>query len=360
MSAPSVSVYVHFPYCIRKCDYCAFFSLACAGGGIPDLTGAYMRELDCYHGILSGRKITSIYFGGGTPSLADPRMFERIIERLGGAPETTIEVNPATADEQKLRDFAAAGINRASIGMQSLDDGELAFLGRPHSALEAAECLDAARRAFDNVSADFIYALPGQSIEKWGEALNKIKSLGLSHYSLYQLSIEPKTRLFSRKIKSPDDKIAAGMLSLSRREMKDAAPQYEVSNYARPGFESRHNANYWTGGDYIGIGPAAAGRIRLDDKFYETQNPRSVEKWAASKPAFKPLPRKCRAREMAMTGLRMNRGISLDEFCANCGLELWDVADRNRFLEYGIAGAKRARLRTKNLAFLDYILGRVL
>jgi oxygen-independent coproporphyrinogen-3 oxidase len=353
-------VYVHFPYCLRKCGYCAFYSIACAGKEIPDLEAPYMRELERYRGIIANRRVSSIYFGGGTPSLANPKLFERLIKAIGGAPEITIEINPATANEAKLRDFRTAGVNRASIGVQSLDDAELAFLGRLHDAKGALECLDTAQKIFGNISADFIYAMPGQTIEKWGAALCKIKGLGLPHYSLYQLSIEPKTRLFSRKTKPIDDGIAVKMLNMARREMQSFAPQYEVSNYARPGCESKHNINYWTGGDYVGIGPAAAGRIRLDDKFYETQNPRDVGKWAASETKLKPLSRKWRAREMAITGFRMNDGIDLELFCANCGTDLWSVADRDRFSEYGYIARGRAKMRRKNQTFLDYILARIL
>jgi oxygen-independent coproporphyrinogen-3 oxidase len=219
MSIHSASVYVHFPYCVRKCDYCAFYSVACSGREIPDLEEHYIRELGHYRDILAGRRVSSIYFGGGTPSLANPRLFERLISEIGGAPEITIEANPATADKAKLRDFKLAGINRVSVGIQSLDDAELSFLGRAHDASAALKCLDEARGSFENISADFIYALPGQTAEGWGRALGKIKELNLPHYSLYELSIEPKTRLFSRKIKPPDEETAAWMLDISRREM---------------------------------------------------------------------------------------------------------------------------------------------
>jgi oxygen-independent coproporphyrinogen-3 oxidase len=324
------------------------------------LSGKYSGELEFYRKLLGKRIITSVYFGGGTPSLMKPEAVAKVLEAvdgffgLAGGAEISIEANPRTVDIQKLRAFRAAGINRISIGAQSLDDSQLEFLGRAHGAKDALTTIENARRVFDNISADFIYAIPGQSSEDWARSLQAIEALGLPHLSLYQLSIEKGTKLYGTR--PVPESLARSMFEYTNRRLRRTCPQYEISNYARPGSECRHNINYWNGGEYIGIGPSAAGRLRIDGKFYETKN--------SDGPVLKPLGKRARARELILTGLRMNRGIDFKEFEAGCGLSFWDAADRKVAERLAAAGLlaftdKKIRLLKRGRIMLDHIAGQI-
>jgi oxygen-independent coproporphyrinogen-3 oxidase len=307
-----------------------------------------------------------VYFGGGTPSLMQPESVARILEKidryfgLASDAEISIEANPRTFDSKKLRAFRAAGANRISVGAQSLDDGRLKFLGRIHNAGDALRALDAARRAFDNVSVDFIYATQGQGFDDWAEELERIAALSLPHLSLYQLSIERGTPMY-KMAKPVDDRLAAKMFEHTNRRLRRVCPQYEISNYARPGFECKHNINYWNGGEYIGIGPAAAGRIRINGKPFETKNPDGPSEWNCA-PKLRPMTRRARAREMILTGLRMNRGIDFAEFEKNCGIGFWSAANREKAEEFAKSGLmsitdRKIRLLNRGRILLDYLVG---
>lgn len=321
----TVSIYIHYPYCLSKCHYCDFASFPCLNKVVEDLTDFYLADLERFHTITKDRTVHTIYFGGGTPSLMDIKTVNAVMEKIHtlwnvevGA-EITMEANPKTVTLEKLRDLKSAGINRVSLGIQSLNDNTLKFLGRIHNVVDALHSLDMIRDNFENVSADFIYAYPNQTFNDWKEELVKINSLNLPHLSLYELIIEENTKLHNMvqcgKVSPIDENIAADMFTFTNEFLKDTTPQYEISNYAKPGFESKHNINYWDGGDYIGIGPAAASRIKTDS-FIINENPADILKWKENikNNSWQTLTQTERAEELIIMGLRKTRGLNLNLF----------------------------------------------
>ncbi len=337
------SIYIHFPYCLKKCNYCDFVSFPC-GKGVPDLTQIYFKELDLYYQKFGLKNISSIYFGGGTPSLMSVDMVEKILEKIYTLYhiekdcEITLEVNPKTVDEKKLCDFQLSGINRLSLGIQSFDDDELKFLGRVHNSNDAVHTLELARKYFKNISCDFIYALPNQTMEKWQQSLEKILLLDVEHLSLYQLIFEPKTPFYSflksGKITPISESLSKKMYEYTNKILKPKFPQYEISNYAKKDFESRHNLNYWNGGDYIGIGVSASGRIFDGKKHFISENPKTVSEWKNNIEnnilSIKTLSAKKRAEEMLIMGLRKNKGINFTEFKQNSSINFFDIVDSKK------------------------------
>ena len=268
-------VYVHWPFCARICPYCDFNIYRDRGVDAERWTRALTRELAYWAERTQGRRLTSVYFGGGTPSLAPLPVIEAVIdecERLWGFapdPEITIEANPTNAETSRFRAFHTAGVNRLSLGVQSFDDAALRFLGRDHDAATAQSAIETALAVFARVTADFIYARPEQTARMWGEELSRAISTGLTHLSLYQLTIEPGTafdRAVSKKRWAPADEDVAADLFDATQELTAAAglPAYEISNHAAPGEESRHNFLYWRQDDYFGVGPGAHGRVTTD------------------------------------------------------------------------------------------------
>jgi oxygen-independent coproporphyrinogen-3 oxidase len=267
----SLALYVHWPFCVSKCPYCDFNSHVRTAIDQEQWREALLADLAHEARLLPGRKLTSIFFGGGTPSLMDPRTVESII---GAAKahwsaasdiEITLEANPNSVEAERFADLASAGVNRLSLGLQSFDDTALRFLGRAHSAREGFRALEIAQKNFRRVSFDLIYALPGDTEERWSAMLAQALSLGTTHLSLYQLTIEPGTRfatMAQRRELEPLDPDAAASLYELTDEMTGTAgmPSYEISNYARPRQESRHNLTYWRYDDYAGVGPGAHGR----------------------------------------------------------------------------------------------------
>lgn len=275
-------VYVHWPFCARICPYCDFNVHRDRGVDAARWSAALVRELQYWAERTGGRRLTSLYFGGGTPSLAPLSTIEAVIaacERLWGfeaGPEITLEANPSGAELGRFAAFRSAGIGRLSLGVQSLDDAALRFLGRDHDGAGALRAIDAAMAAFPRVTADFIYARPGQSIDRWRDELSRAIATGLRHLSLYQLTIESGTafaRAVSKNRWAPaDEDLAADLFDLTQ-EMTAAAglPAYEISNHAARGEESRHNRIYWRQGDYVGVGPGAHGRVTFGGKRLETE-----------------------------------------------------------------------------------------
>ena len=275
-------VYVHWPFCARICPYCDFNVHRDRGVDAARWSAALVRELQYWAERTGGRRLMSLYFGGGTPSLAPLSTVDAVIaacDRLWGFeadPEITLEANPSGAELDRFAAFRNAGIGRLSLGVQSLDDAALRFLGRDHDGAGALRAIDAAMAAFPRVTADFIYARPGQSIDRWRDELSRAIATGLRHLSLYQLTIESGTafaRAVSKKRWAPaDDDLAADLFDLTQ-EMTAAAglPAYEISNHAAPGEESRHNRIYWRQGDYVGVGPGAHGRVTFGGKRFETE-----------------------------------------------------------------------------------------
>ncbi len=266
-----LALYVHWPFCVSKCPYCDFNSHVRASIDQDAWREALLADLAHEARLLRGRTLTSIFFGGGTPSLMDPPTVAAVIDaarqywRTAEDIEITLEANPNSVEAGRFADLAAAGVNRLSLGVQSFDDEKLAFLGRAHSASEALAALEVAQHCFARVSFDLIYALPGDDELSWRTTLAQALALGTGHLSLYQLTIEPGTRFAalhaSGKLAPLDPDAAAALYELTG-EMTQAAglPSYEISNHARSGEESRHNLTYWRYGDYAGIGPGAHGR----------------------------------------------------------------------------------------------------
>lgn len=266
-----LALYVHWPFCVSKCPYCDFNSHVREGVDQAAWRAALLTDLAHEASVLPGRKLQSIFFGGGTPSLMPPATVAAILdaaERAWGFAEgieITLEANPSSVEAARFADLASAGVNRVSLGLQSLDDQALKFLGRAHDVNEGQAALATAQSVFPRVSFDLIYALPGQRLTDWRAELARALSFGTEHLSLYQLTIEPGTRFATEalagRIVIPDGDSAADLFEATRADTKAAGlPAYETSNHARPGSESRHNLAYWRYQDYAGIGPGAHGR----------------------------------------------------------------------------------------------------
>ncbi|MGJ3261584.1 MAG: radical SAM family heme chaperone HemW [Rhodospirillales bacterium] len=343
MSAPDpgFGIYVHWPFCRRICPYCDFN--VHTETAIDDATwrDALLSELAHYAAETTGRTVTSIYFGGGTPSLMAPATVGAVIDAVAGywtiadEIEITLETNPTSSERARLAGFRDAGVNRLSVGVQSFDDDALAFLGRDHTAADSARTLEDANANFDRVTFDLIYARPGQALADWRGELDRALQHAAGHLSLYQLTIESGTPFFREGVAPPDDDIAADMFETTQAVLADAGmPAYEISNHARPGEESRHNLTCWRGGDYLGIGPGAHGRLTLDGAFAATHQVHTPARWlelvrehghgTAKRRKLTP---EDRGRELLMMGLRLADGVDLARFARIAGLPLDDLVD---------------------------------
>lgn len=338
-----LGIYVHWPYCAKVCPYCDFNVRRVRPVDEARWAQAFAVQLDRLAMDVAGPAV-SLFFGGGTPSLMSPNTVAAVIEaakrRLGFVrdPEITLEANPTDAEADRFAGFRAAGVNRLSLGVQSLDDEALAFLGRNHDAAEARRAFLAARRAFDNVSIDMIYARPGQSLDQWRGELAQALSWDPQHLSLYQLTIEAGTAFGMRarrgEVLAADEDDAADLYELTQ-DLTEAAglPAYEVSNHAATPFESRHNRLYWTDGDWFGLGPGAHGRVRRKDARIAMEGVRDPAQWLtliesggdglASQGPLSPLEM---ARERVVMGLRTRDGVSTAIFDAPCAANR-DAAD---------------------------------
>ncbi len=348
--AEGLALYIHWPFCLKKCPYCDFNSHVRDVLPQQRFARALRAELAFEAARLGRRRLASIFFGGGTPSLMAPETVAaligdatRLFEPLDDL-EITLEANPTSIEIGRLRAFRQAGVNRVSVGVQSLEDEALAMLGREHSGAQAIRALEAARQTFPRFSFDLIYARPGQSVASWRDELDRALALAADHLSLYQLTIEPGTQFEALhrqgRIVLPDDRLGAALY----RETGAVAAghglrDYEVSNYARPGSESRHNLAYWRYADYAGIGPGAHGRLTLataegGDAITATRRHRVPEIWAdrveraghgtTEETALSaPEP----AREMLLMGLRLSEGIESTRFLARTGTALRDALE---------------------------------
>jgi len=376
MSGESLALYVHWPFCVSKCPYCDFNSHVRAGIDQETWCEALLADLAHEARLLPGRKLNSIFFGGGTPSLMDPSTVAALIgaatthwtptDRI----EITLEANPNSVEAARFAELAEAGINRLSLGLQSFDDQALAFLGRAHSAREGFRALEIAQRNFRRVSFDLIYALPGDSENSWAATLAQALSLGTSHLSLYQLTIEPGTRFASMVAKhefEPLDADAAAALYELTDAMTSVAgmPGYEISNYARRGQESRHNLTYWRYGDYAGIGPGAHGRRlgmrtvrhRKPENFLSavTRNGHGIVEAAALDPSEA-------ADEALVMGLRLREGVEPHAIVEGFGVQRivdWSRVDRLVNSGHLSRDGARIALTAKGRLVLDHILGEI-
>ena len=333
MSSP-LALYIHWPFCVSKCPYCDFNSHVRETVDDDAWRATLLADMAYEAALTPGRKLTSIFFGGGTPSLMPSSTVAALIDAAaqhwGFADniEITLEANPSSVEATRFADIAAAGVNRVSLGLQSLDDAALAFLGRAHSVAESLDALAVAQHHFGRVNIDLIYARPAQTASQWEAELRRALSFGTDHVSLYQLTIEPGTR-FETLVRTghfipADDDDAATLYELTG-QMTSAAgiPAYEISNHAKPGSESRHNLSYWRYDDYIGIGPGAHGR-RLEAATQRHKKPENflsaVERNAHGISSEDRLDATTRATESLLMGLRLAEGISLSRLSERTGI----------------------------------------
>ena len=325
-------LYIHWPFCQAKCPYCDFNSHVSAQIDQARWCNALLAELDRVGAETQGRVLNSIFFGGGTPSLMDPDLVAALIERAAllwpqaNDMEITLEANPTSVEAGRFAAYRAGGVNRVSMGIQALNDEDLRRLGRLHSVAEARAAFDVARTHFDRVSFDLIYARQDQTLEAWEAELREALSMAIDHLSLYQLTIESGTAFGDRYAKGklrglPHDDLAADMYQRTGEICAEAGLEgYEVSNYAKPGSESRHNLIYWRYGDYAGIGPGAHGRLTLDGQRHATEQWRNPNKWLEAAEAGgaesqrRAISLADQSDEMMMMGLRLASGIDLNRW----------------------------------------------
>lgn len=289
---PPLSVYVHLPWCLAKCPYCDFNSHTWRGsGGLPedDYLDALQADLEEALPLVWGRAVQTVFVGGGTPSLFSPGAIDRLLTllrtrlRFVAGAEVTMEANPGTFEAQRFRDFAAAGVNRLSIGVQTFNDSALQAIGRVHDAAQARAAVDLAAKVFDTFNVDLMYALPGQSLENLEADLDEAHARGAPHLSCYHLTLEPGTPFARRPPLLPDDEVSADMEALVEATCAQAGlERYEVSAYARPGHRCRHNLNYWQFGDYLGIGAGAHGKLSFASRIVRQSRVRQPARYLAA------------------------------------------------------------------------------
>lgn len=380
----SLAVYIHWPFCKSKCPYCDFNSHVRDGVDQARWRAALLKELEYMAAKAPNRTVTSIFFGGGTPSLMPPATAAALIEKVhalwpaAGDIEITLEANPTSVEANTFADFKAAGINRVSLGVQSLDDNELKFLGRGHSSAEALKAVELAAKIFDRYSFDLIYARPGQTPESWEKELSQALRYAGGHLSLYQLTIEENTAFHhayaQKKFSLPDEETSEALYLLTEGLLAARGLfAYEVSNYARPGQESRHNLSYWRGDEYIGVGPGAHGRyhpvrreasaqdlaisdeilrssplgLPQDDTRIATATIKSPERWLESVEKnghaveiWQPLTDKEMIEERVMMGLRLLQGMAMDGLAPHINLK-----KQAFFVEHGLLENIQNRLQ---------------
>lgn len=326
-NSSDIGIYFHWPFCLAKCPYCDFNVHIQDSVDHSAWREAYTKVIRHYAAMVPGRRVVSVFFGGGTPSLMDPSTIEGVLNEIRAhwpvAPkmEVTMEANPTSVETQKFKSFKMAGINRVSLGVQALNDADLKFLGRQHDAAQARAAIDVAGSLFDRFSFDLIYARPGQTLDQWRKELEYALTLARGHISLYQLTIERTTPFYfdlaQGKFSMPEEGLAADFYLMTQEIMeRDGYPAYEVSNHAMPGHESAHNLVYWRYGDYIGIGPGAHGRLTVDDQKFATRDHAAPEIWlrrvAEQEHAYHPfaaLSARDRFVEALMMGLRLHEGV---------------------------------------------------
>ncbi len=377
MSEP-LALYIHWPFCVSKCPYCDFNSHVREGVDHKAWAAALLDDMAHEARVTEGRRLGSIFFGGGTPSLMPPETAAALIaaaeRHWGFTPdiEITLEANPSSVEASRFADLSAAGVNRASLGLQALDDAMLDFLGRAHSVDEGMKALEAAQTHFDRVSIDLIYARPDQKPEQWEAELGLAIGFGTTHMSLYQLTIEPGTRFATdvakRRWEPLDDDIAADLYALTQMRMEAAGlPAYEISNHAADGAESRHNLAYWRYHDYIGIGPGAHGRRGG----MATQRHKKPENFLSANSRNghglkieEELDTATQAMEALLMGLRLREGVDIsslsDRFAIDSAdLLHWQAVDKLVGLGFVHRDMWKIRVTPKGFPLLDAILPQI-
>jgi oxygen-independent coproporphyrinogen-3 oxidase len=376
MSGEPLALYVHWPFCVSKCPYCDFNSHVRTTIDQDVWRDALLADLAHEARLLPDRRLTSVFFGGGTPSLMEPSTVEAVINAArrhwvaDDRIEITLEANPNSVETARFSDLAAAGVNRVSLGLQSFDDRALAFLGRAHSVREGFAALATAQKHFRRVSFDLIYALPSETEDGWSATLGQALSLGTSHLSLYQLTIEPGTRFASMvgrgEFEPLDVDRSATLFELTDAMTSEAGmPAYEISNHARRGQESRHNLTYWRYGDYAGVGPGAHGRRlgrrtvrhKKPENFLSalTRNGHGIGEEALLSPTEA-------ADEALVMGLRLREGVDADAIAGRFGLPAivdWDRVERLVGSGHLAREGTRIGLTARGRLLLDHILGEI-
>ena len=368
--AQAFGVYVHWPFCQSKCPYCDFNShVRHAAVDEARFLRAFVSEIAATAARVPGRKVSTIFLGGGTPSLMQPQTVGAILESIGKHwsvatdVEVTLEANPSSVEAERFRGYRAAGVNRVSLGVQALDDAALKSLGRLHNARDALDAVAIARATFDRISFDLIYARPGQTTESWKPELARALDEAGEHLSLYQLTIEPDTPFFtlheSGKLVVPDEDSARDLYDVTQELCARAGlPAYEISNHARPGAECRHNLIYWRMHEYAGIGPGAHGRLDIAGQRHAVSTERRPEEWLRRVEtdghgvvSDDVLLRQERADEFLLMGLRLAEGVDLARYETIAGKPL-DPVQIKTLAELGFVEIdNRGRLRVTQTGF---------
>jgi oxygen-independent coproporphyrinogen-3 oxidase len=360
--AGGFGLYIHWPFCQAKCPYCDFNSHVAAQIDQSRWVSCYLSEIERYSAEVPGRTLSSIYFGGGTPSLMAPETVAAVLNAVRAAwpmandLEVTLEANPTSVEAGRFRGFRDAGVNRVSMGLQALNDTDLRLLGRLHSAVEGRKAFDIARNVFPRVSFDLIYARQHQTPEAWRAELAEALALAADHLSLYQLTIEPGTAFGDRHARGRlpglvDDDTGAEMYDLTQ-DMCEAAglPAYEVSNHAADMAQSRHNLVYWRGGDYVGIGPGAHGRLTLKGARMATETELSPAGWlkavetrGSGETLREVIAPEAQAEEYAMMAMRLSEGLDRNRYTAMRGRD-FDPDTLDRLENFGMIRATPDRI----------------
>lgn len=313
-----LSIYFHWPYCKSKCPYCDFFKKVQRDVNQQEIVEGYLKELDYYHALVPDRCVRSIFFGGGTPSLMEPKYIEKLINHASKLwpfekdIEISLEANPNSNHENMFSDLKNAGINRLSLGVQALNKEDLKFLGRTHNLSDAISSIEDVVQTFDNHSIDLIYGRPNQQTDLWLKELEYALSFKMKHLSLYLLTIEEGTVFQKRGVKALEEDKAAEMYLQTVYFLSTCGyPRYEVSNFASREYESKHNKCYWQGDDYIGVGESAHGRLKIKNKHYAFVHPHESEVLTPEE----------RAEELVIMGLRLQRGINKMHFKEICEID---------------------------------------
>ena len=372
-------VYIHWPFCAAKCPYCDFNSHVSSAINEKEWRDAYIKEIDRTAQLTGLRSVNSIFIGGGTPSLMSPSIVGALLEKIASVwqmesdCEITLEANPTALEADKMWGFKASGVNRISMGIQSLNDNDLKRLGRLHTAKEALKSFDVAQKVFERTSFDLIYARQDQTLDDWKSELKQALNLGLNHISLYQLTIENGTafgNLYAAGKLSglPDEDLASDLFEMTR-ELCDSngLPAYEVSNHARTGYECRHNLVYWNYGDYAGIGPGAHGRLTLNQSKYSTETYRQPSKWlsevesGSGDSSVTSLSREDQGTEMVLMGMRLSGGISIKRFQMFFG-KLPSQRVLTDLISQGLIKVKSDRIQTTEYGtlLLNYVVQQLL
>lgn len=348
-----LGLYIHIPFCVKKCEYCDFLSWNAEEEERQQYVAALLSEIESYREFAKGYRVSTIFIGGGTPSVLLPKQMEDILQKiyeifeLEGRAEITIEVNPGTVDEEKLQCYKENGVNRLSMGLQSVKDEKLRLLGRIHTYQEFVESYELARKAgFDNISIDLISSVPGQTLQEWKEELETAAAQNPEHISVYQLIIEEGTPFYEKYAEHPellpDEETSREIYLWTGKFLKEAGyEQYEISNYAKPGKESRHNLKYWERGDYLGLGLGAASMVR-NIRMSNTKDMRTYlercDKPKTMREDVQFLEEPRQMEEFMFLGLRKTRGVSKKEFKRIFGREMDMVYEKalHKCLENGM------------------------